>query len=96
MIKTIGLSAVSLMFATSAWALSPAQIPALPETATNATEVQYTHGHKHANKRRVHRHRYRAGSRHARAPHGWRRHHARPRDWSTRGCIIVGALWFCP
>lgn len=94
MIKTLGLSAVSLMFATSAWALSPAQI-APPETTASTIEAQYKPGKGHA-KKRVHRHRYKPGSRHARAPQGWRRHNVRPRDWSTRGCIVVGVLWFCP
>lgn len=39
---------------------------------------------------------YRAGSRHSRAPRGWHRHNRRPWDWRTRGCVIVGPLWFCP
>lgn len=39
---------------------------------------------------------YRAGSRHAHAPRGWRRYDRRPGDWRTRGCVIVGPLWFCP
>ena len=39
---------------------------------------------------------YRAGSRHSRAPRNWRRYGARPGDWRTRGCIIVGPIWYCP
>ncbi|HEX6609987.1 MAG TPA: hypothetical protein VF051_04350 [Hyphomicrobiaceae bacterium] len=39
---------------------------------------------------------YRAGSRHAHAPRGWRRYDRRPWDWRRRGCIIVGPIWFCP
>lgn len=30
------------------------------------------------------------------APHGWHRYHSRPYDWRTRGCIVVGPIWFCP
>lgn len=39
---------------------------------------------------------YRAGSRHAHAPKGWHRHSYRPSYWQTRGCIMVGPVWFCP
>jgi Ni/Co efflux regulator RcnB len=56
-------------------------------------------GHKTVTKKKVvhrDRHRYRAGHRYAHAPRGWHRHHARPSYWQTRGCIMVGPLWFCP
>lgn len=43
-----------------------------------------------------HRHNYRAGGRYRSAPHGWHRYHSRPHDWRTRGCIVVGPIWFCP
>jgi hypothetical protein len=43
-----------------------------------------------------HHSRYRAGGRYRSAPHGWHRFHSRPHDWRTRGCILVGPLWFCP
>lgn len=39
---------------------------------------------------------YRPGNRYRSAPRGWHRYGARPRDWRTRGCVIVGPVWFCP
>ena len=36
------------------------------------------------------------GARYRNAPAGWRRYGARPGDWRTRGCVMVGPLWFCP
>ncbi|MFN0218659.1 MAG: hypothetical protein ACKVP4_07590 [Hyphomicrobium sp.] len=36
---------------------------------------------------------YRAGRR---APSGWRSYKYRPRDYRTRGCIIIGPIWYCP
>lgn len=42
------------------------------------------------------KHRYKPGSRLDRPPPNWRRYGSRPRDWSTRGCIVVGPIWFCP
>lgn len=29
-------------------------------------------------------------------PPGWRRYHARPRGWQTRGCMQIGPIWYCP
>lgn len=40
--------------------------------------------------------RYVPGRRYSAPPHGWRRYGARPGDWRTRGCVMVGPLWFCP
>ena len=37
-----------------------------------------------------------AGQRYRSAPGGWRRYGARPWDWQTRGCVLVGPIWFCP
>lgn len=39
---------------------------------------------------------YRAGHRYKHAPKGWHRYSSRPSYWQTRGCIIVGPVWFCP
>jgi hypothetical protein len=30
------------------------------------------------------------------APKGWHRHNHRPIAWYGRGCVMVGALWYCP
>lgn len=46
--------------------------------------------------RRGYRQGYRSGHRYRRAPAGWRRYSARPYGWQTRGCVIVGPVWFCP
>jgi hypothetical protein len=40
--------------------------------------------------------RYVPGRRYGSPPAGWRHYGARPGDWRTRGCILVGPLWFCP
>jgi hypothetical protein len=40
--------------------------------------------------------RHRAGGRYKHAPNGWHRHDHRPGDWQTRGCIVVGPIWYCP
>ena len=40
--------------------------------------------------------RYAPGARYRSAPPGYRRYGARPGNWRTRGCVTVGAIWFCP
>ena len=27
---------------------------------------------------------------------GWHRYHSRPWNWRTRGCVIIGPIWYCP
>ena len=51
---------------------------------------------KYKKRYRNRKHRFKPGSRHSRAPGGWRRYKQRPSGWSTRGCIVVGPLWYCP
>jgi Ni/Co efflux regulator RcnB len=88
--------------------LGIAPASAAPASAAGASAIQNSEGlvqevqyrrdrHRHnSHRRRGPSHRYAPGSRHRAAPHGWRRFHHRPRDWRTRGCILVGPLWFCP
>lgn len=45
---------------------------------------------------RPHKFRYRPGTRLRRAPSHWHRYDSRPGDWSTRGCVVVGPIWWCP
>jgi len=58
--------------------------------------------HHHRGSRHDYRHRrhgkphFTPGGRYRSAPHGWRSYRARPRNWRTRGCIVVGPVWFCP
>lgn len=48
-------------------------------------------------KKVVHKHNYRAGGRYKHAPRGWKhQYHSRPNDWSSRGCVVVGPIWWCP
>ena len=53
-------------------------------------------GPRHGNKHRRGKPHFTPGGRYRSAPHGWRSYRARPRDWRTRGCIVVGPAWFCP
>jgi hypothetical protein len=53
-------------------------------------------GPKFDNDHRGPGHGFRPGSRHSHAPKGWHRHSKRPSYWQTRGCVVVGPVWFCP
>ena len=80
---------VSLVAATSAWAQPPASpLPGLsPLGLTQVAERDRDND----------RHRYTPGRRYDKTPSGWHRHGSRrPGDWRTRGCILVGPVWFCP
>lgn len=61
-------------------------------TKQNDMVVQVQHRPRHFGKSP----RYRPGARYRQAPRGWHRFHQRPSNWRTRGCVIVGPLWFCP
>jgi hypothetical protein len=39
--------------------------------------------------------RYTPGRRYRSAPSHYRRYAHRPADWRSRGCIMVGPVWFC-
>jgi len=102
LMKAIYLSAALLL---SAFALSPASAaPAAPLQASAVHSplilAQYhphdQHNNHHSARHAVHHAHYIAGHRYHSAPRGWHRYHARPHDWHTRGCILVGPLWFCP
>lgn len=46
--------------------------------------------------RKGYRQGYRAGRHYKHAPPGYRRYSSRPYGWQTRGCIVVGPVWWCP
>ena len=56
----------------------------------------YSHRSSHHSSRYSHHSHYVAGHRYRSAPHGWHRYHRRPGNWHTRGCVLVGPVWFCP
>jgi hypothetical protein len=47
-------------------------------------------------KKGKHHMKYNPGGHYKHAPHGWHRYDKRPGDWHTRGCVIVGPIWWCP
>ena len=58
--------------------------------------AQYGTKKKYSGKHYGKKHGYRPGGRYSKAPRGWKRHYKRPSYWQTRGCIVVGPVWFCP
>ncbi len=104
-ISVLTLSAAMLALASFTPATAAPAAPAPDRAAAHTdgvTLVQHTHkrdrkgydgprrdykGHKHG---------YRAGHRYKHAPKGWHRYSHRPGYWQTRGCIMVGPVWFCP
>jgi hypothetical protein len=99
----VAASVISLAASTSAFAASPAAPGAAAaaigadRAKANIIEVQHRRStSQRAKQRPRYQGRYHPGRRYSRAPRGWHRYSARPYNWHTRGCILVGPVWFCP
>ncbi len=66
-------------------------IPAASRNRHDGRRHREGRRHSHSSRRY-----YVPGRRYTHAPRGWRRYHTRPYYWRTRGCIVVGPIWFCP
>lgn len=91
------LGAMSFAPASAAPAVAPSAVKAAMQQASGIELVQRR---DYRDRRKVRRpgarHRYRAGQRLRSAPRGYRRYDRRPSYWRTRGCVVVGPVWFCP
>lgn len=92
----------SVLTISSASAL-PVAAPANLAGVTTSSMVQVQHrGNAHrGNAHRGNAHRgprqsYRPGGRYKSAPRGYRRYGARPHNWQSLRCVMVGPVWFCP
>lgn len=88
---------MTILAATSLWAA-----PAVSQlqTATTFYTMQVRDGEDRDDRRGMQRHNrgdhhYTPGRRYKSAPSHYRRYAQRPHDWRSRGCILVGPLWFC-
>lgn len=86
---------VMAMSATPASAATPAPAVGMLKLQLDANTHEVQRNPRRA-RRNIRRNRFTPGRRYRRAPAGWRRYGARPGDWRTRGCILVGPIWFCP
>lgn len=92
------LGVMSVTPASAAPALGSSAIKAATEQAGGIELIQRKRyrDRRGVRDRRGYRQRYRAGRSYRSAPRGWRRYERRPSYWRTRGCVIVGPVWFCP
>jgi len=92
----IGFLALGTALGSSAASAAPAPagLAGLSQAKTSGIElVQHRRGHyRHRHFRRGY------GTRHYRHRNyrGWHRYSHRPYNWRSRGCVIVGPVWFCP
>jgi hypothetical protein len=96
-IKALALAAALAagFAATSASAAPVSGSIGVSKSSDGIVLVDHKKGHKNYNKWGKHRH-YKPGSHHKHPPKNWRRYDKRPGDWRTRGCVIVGPIWWCP
>lgn len=89
-IKSIALvaAAASIISATSASAVTVGTTKHVAaSTAIHQIDHKPNHHYrKHSFRKRHDRH----------PPKGWHRHNKRPSDWSRRGCMAIGPVWWCP
>lgn len=92
----IGFLALGTALGSSAASAAPAPagLAGLSQTQSGIELVQHRRGHYR------NRHFRRGGYNHRRYRHrnyrGWHRYSHRPHNWRSRGCVIVGPIWFCP
>lgn len=90
---------VGLASAGPASAFSPSTAAEIASQPAGVSLVDYKPGYKKGYKKgpsKMGPHKYSAGGHYKHAPGGWHRFDKRPGDWRTRGCIIVGPIWWCP
>lgn len=98
-ILTAAIVSVGVASAALAVPSAPATSP-VTSASTDVLQVKANKNYKkgkwnkgHANKRR---NKYVAAHKYRYAPNNWHRYSYRPLRWQARGCIVVGALWYCP
>ena len=98
--KILFPAAAALLLAASTASAQPPLAQTSPVgqlTSPDVIQVQRRDRDDDARRGRDDNHRFTPGRRYRESPPGWRRHgYRRPGDWRTRGCILVGPLWFCP
>lgn len=91
------LGAAVPMTAASAMMIAKPDAVASASMSTTVHKADYKDRSHYKRRKFNHKRRhYTPGGRYDRAPSHWHRYHARPHDWRTRGCIIVGPIWWCP
>jgi hypothetical protein len=92
----VGIKAIALTVALAA-GVAATSASAMPLSAQNglskSSDAIVLADYK---KKGPHKHYYSPGSHHKHSPKNWRRYDKRPGDWRTRGCVIVGPIWWCP
>jgi hypothetical protein len=104
MIKPIlTAAALSLAAATAAWALPVSPTAPLPPLdSSDVIQVGHYHGggkhfnyNKHYNYKHYNYH-HGGGKYYYRNRYWGHRYYARPYNWQTLGCVVVGPVWYCP
>jgi len=93
------LAIASILAATSASAGPAAssllQLKSVMPADTVQVEDRGWSGERRGEYRREPHQSYTPGRRYDRAPSHYRRHANRPHNWRSRGCILVGPIWYC-
>jgi hypothetical protein len=91
----VGLLALGTAIGSSAASAAPATSVGGLSNSHSGIELVRDRRHydrRHYKRRHYRRNGYRGHDRYR----GWHRYHHRPHGWRSRGCVLVGPLWFCP
>ena len=101
MIKSLVGAAVATLLTCSIAGAAPAtsslpKVPNATAAAPGVAEAQYRKSRKYRGNRKYRRN-FRGGrSYRGRNYSSYRRYGSRPYGWRSRGCFVVGPVWFCP
>jgi hypothetical protein len=98
----VSLLALGTAIGSSAASAAPATATGLSGLSKSQSGIELAQYKRHGNYKRGGHYRGRnsyRGNRHYRGHNryrGWHRYHSRPWNWRSRGCAVVGPVWFCP
>jgi len=100
MLRILAPAAIVSILAATSVSAAPAASPLTQlKSVMPAATVLVQDRERNRERRGVHRqgrdHNYMAGRRYDRAPSHYHRYAHRPYNWQSRGCILVGPVWFC-
>ena len=97
MLRTFAPLAIASILAATSASAGPAASSLLQLKSVMPADTMQVEdrGERRGEYRRERHHSYTPGRRYDRAPSHYHRHAHRPHNWRSRGCILVGPVWYC-
>jgi stalled ribosome alternative rescue factor ArfA len=92
----LGIKAIALVVAMCCGAFTVSTASAITVAKPHGIAAVSPILHQAAFKKKTYHKRKSFGSHNRRPPANWHRYNKRPGDWSRRGCMAIGPIWWCP